>query len=184
MAKIKDPQNVLPFAGLIFVQEFDTDAALKELQKDFGDSVVKSDIIPFTHTDYYTKEMGTHLQRQWFLFAHLLRPDMLVELKHKTNDIEKNFLNDKGGRQINIDPGLVSLSNIILASTKNYSHRIYLGNGIYGEVTLIYKNKTFNPLAWTYPDYREGIATEFFTKARDMLKQKLGELHLSSLEEG
>ena len=166
------------------MQEFDTTAALKELQKDFGDSVVKSDIITFTHTDYYTKEMGTHLQRQWFLFARLIRPDMLVELKHKTNNIEKNFLNDKGGRQINIDPGLVSLSNIILASTKNYSHRIYLGNGIYGEVTLIYKNKTIYPLSWTYPDYRERIAIEFFSEARNILKQKLGELHLSPSREG
>ncbi len=183
MAKIKKPQKVLPFVGLIFVRELDTGEALKELQKDLGESVMKSDILTFTHTDYYNKEMGTHLLRQWFLFTHLILPDMLIELKHNTNKIEQNSLNNRGGRQINIDPGIVSLSNITLASTKNYSHRIYLGNGIYGEVTLIYKNKTFNPLAWTYPDYRERVAIEFFGKARDILKQKLGESRLSSLRE-
>lgn len=182
MAEIKKAQKVLPLVGLIFVQESDVEAVVRELQHVLGDSIMKSDILPFTHTHYYDKEMGNNLLRQWCIFTRLIMPDMLIQLKHKTNNIEKHYLNDSGGRRINIDPGLISLSNIVLASTKNYSHRIYLGDGIYGEVTLIYENKTFKPLAWTYPDYRETVAVEFFKKARDTVKQKLGDVGLSSGE--
>jgi len=183
MAEIKKPQKVLPIVGLIFIQEFGVEAVLRELQHELGDGVMRSDILRFTHTHYYDKEMGSNLLRQWCVFTHLIVPDMLIQLKHKTNNIEKHYLNDRGGRKINIDPGVISLGNLILASTKNYSHRIYLGNGIYGEVTLIYENKTFKPLAWTYPDYREKVAVEFFEKARDTVKQKLGESRLSSARE-
>jgi len=183
MAEIKNPPKVLPIVGLIFVQEFDVEAVLRELQHDLGDDIVKSDILRFIHTHYYEKEMGSNLLRQWCIFTRLIMPDMLIQLKHKSNSIEKHHLNDRGGRKINIDPGVISLSNLVLASAKNYSHRIYLSNGIYGEVTLVYENKTFKPLAWTYPDYREKVAIEFFKKARDIVKQKLGEAHLSSREE-
>ena len=183
MAEIKKPQKVLPIVGLIFVQEFDVEEVLMELQYDLGDDVVKSDIVQFIHTHYYDEEMGSNLLRQWCAFTRLIMPDTLIQLKHKSNSIEKHYLNDRGGRKINIDPGVVSLSNLVLASTKNYSHRIYLGKGIYGEVTLIYEHKTFKPLAWTYPDYREKVAIEFFKKARDIVKQKLEGVRLSSIEE-
>lgn len=173
MAEIKEPQKVLPVAGLIFVEKFEVGEALKRLKEDLGNVILKSDTIPFIHTTYYNNEMGGPLLRQWCVFDKLIVPDFLIQLKHKANDVEKKYLNEKDGRTINIDPGLISLDNLILASSKNYSHRIYLGKGIYGEVTLIYKNKIFNPLEWTYPDYREKIAIEFFGKAREALKGKL-----------
>lgn len=173
MAEIKEPQKVLPIAGLIFAQEFEVDGALQVLQKDLGDILLTSDIISFTHTTYYSKEMGDNLLRQWCVFENLMLPDVLPQLKHRTNVLEKKYLNEKGHRKVNIDPGLLSLSNLILASTKNYSHRIYLGDGIYGEVTLIYKKKTFSALDWTYPDYREKNAIVFFTRARELLKEKI-----------
>lgn len=175
MAEIKEPQKVLPIAGLIFINGFEIDTVLKELTNNMGDVILKSDTISFTHTNYYNKEMGDKLLREWCMFDRLVTPDTLIQLKHKTNEIENRYLNEKGGRKVNIDPGLLSLSNLILASTKNYSHRIYLGNGIYGEVTLIYKNHCFNSLEWTYPDYREKLALEFFRKARDILREKLTE---------
>ena len=175
MAEIKTSQKVLPIAGLIFVDGSLVDEALKKLKTDVGEVLSKSSIIPFTHTTYYNKEMNNKLLRQWCVFEKLIMPDALIKLKLKTNEIEKNYLNDKGGRQINIDPGLLSLSNLILASAKNYSHRIYLGQGIYGEVTLIYKGDRFNPLEWTYPDYREKTALDFFSEARKILKDRLTE---------
>jgi len=170
MAGIKEPQRVLPFVGLIYVKDFNIDTALKEFEPILGGVIKKSDIITFAHTTYYNKEMGENLLRQWVVFEKLIFPDLLIELKHKSNEIEKKFLNKNGGRSINIDPGLISLSSVILASTKNYSHRIYLGKGIYAEVTLIYKNGQFRPLEWTYPDYREEIVLQFFTESRTMLK--------------
>lgn len=173
MAEIKESKKVLLLIGLIFVKDFELDKVLNELKNDLGNILMKSNIIPFTHTIYYNKEMGNKLMRQWIVFEKLITSDILVKVKHITNDIEKKYLNDKNGRKINIDPGVLTLSNLILASTKDYSHRIYLGKGIYAEVTLIYKNKTFSPLEWTYPDHQEKIAIEFFEKAREILKQRL-----------
>ncbi len=170
MAEIHKPQKVLAFAGLIFVEDVDIDVALKEFSEILGGVTKKSNVIPFIHTTYYNKEMGENLLRQWVLFEKLISPDLLIELKHRSNEIEKKFLNENGGRMINIDPGLISLSNIVLASTKNYSHRIYLGKGIYAEVTLIYKNHQFHPLEWTYPDYREDKTIKFFNECRTTLK--------------
>ena len=174
MAEIRTAQQTLPFAGLIFAPAFEVDIAA-ELEEIFGPVVLKSPCIPFKHTEYYNDEMGDNLNRQWVAFNDLILPDTLVELKHKTNETEKKYLNKNGGRMVNIDPGAISLSNLILASTKNYSHRIYLGKGIYAEVTLIYKQEHFMPLDWTYPDYREETALLFFTEAREVLKQKLVE---------
>jgi len=173
MAEIKEPRKVLPFAGLIYKKTAELNKVFQSLEDSVGSLLIKSDIIPFTHTSYYNKEMGENLLRQWCVFEKLLKPDAIVSLKHLTNDIEKKYLNEKSGRTINIDPGFISLNNLILASTKNYSHRIYLGKGIYGEITLIYKNRTFVSLEWTYPDYREPAAIEFFSKAREILKEKL-----------
>ncbi len=175
MAEIKGPQKVLAFAGLIFIKDFDIEPALGEFKALLGSVIKKSDILPFVHTTYYNKEMGEGLLRQWVLFEKLINPDLLVELKYCSNEVEKKFINENSGRKINIDPGLVSLSNIILASTKNYSHRIYLGKGIYAEVTLIYKDHQFKALEWTYPDYREEVALRFFTESRAVLKNfKIG----------
>jgi hypothetical protein len=174
MAGIKEPHKVLPFIGLIFAPGFSSEI-VKELNEGLGDVILKSDEVPFTHTTYYSKEMGLDLLRQWWAFGNLVLPDILAKLKLKTNEIEQRFLNDKGGRRVNIDPGLLSLSNLVLASTKNYAHRIYLGQGIYAEVTLLYKEHHFVPLEWTYPDYREDVALDFFNRARDVLRKRLVE---------
>jgi hypothetical protein len=172
MAEIKDTQRVLPVIGLISAPTLDTDI-FAELQSNLGQIVLKSKSIPFCHTTYYDQEMGDGLIRQWCAFGKLVLPDSLVEFKHMTNALEKRYLNRQGGRKVNIDPGMVSLGNLVLASTKNYSHRVYLGRGIYAEVTLIFKQKRFMPLDWTYPDYREETALEFFAAAREILREKL-----------
>lgn len=177
MGEIKQPQKVLAFVGLLYVPGIDVNPVLEELEPDVGSVVVKSDTRPFTHTTYYNQEMGNDLIRQWCVFDKLIEPDMLIHLKHQTNALEKNELNERGGRRLNIDPGLLSMSNVVLASTKNYSHRIYCGKGIYAEVTLIYQKKTFKPTEWTYPDYREKSTVEFFCAVRDILKEKLKGAH-------
>jgi len=175
MATIKQPQKVLVVAGLIYIDDFQRSKVLDILSRELGGVSLQSEIIPFTHTAYYNKEMGDDLTRQWFVFDKLVNPDVLVELKHRSNEIEQKFINEKGGRAVNIDPGLITMSNLILASTKNYSHRIYLGKGIYAEVTLIYKNHEYLSLEWTYPDYQEIKAIDFFQKARAFLKKRLDE---------
>jgi len=173
MGEINEPKSVLPFVGLIFIDDFPVEELLRHLESNLGSCARKSLPIPFTHTSYYNTEMGLPLVRQWVAFEELVMPDELVDLKHLTNELEEKTLNENGGRTVNIDPGIVTLGNMILASTKNYSHRIYLGKGIYAEVTLIYKDNQFRPLEWTYPDYREDTALRFFNDAREFLKAGL-----------
>ena len=174
MARIKEPQGVLPVVGFIHIPGFSLDF-VRELSKTIGEVALRSHTTPFQHTTYYNKEMGSDLIRQWYAFDRLVAPDTLVALKRDTNKIEERFCDEKGDRKVNIDPGYISLSKLVLASTKNYSHRIYLGKGIYAEITLMYKDHRFNPLEWTYPDYRETLALDFFNQARALLKEKLSD---------
>jgi len=142
------------------------------LKPEWGEIELKSEMMNFDFTDYYEKEFGKGLLRLWESFERIVEEDRLVDLKMLTNDLERQFLKD-GKRRINLDPGILTLSKYILATKKDYSHRIYIRNGIYAEVTLIYKNKSFHPLEWTYPDYRKPEAIEFFNKVRELLKLQL-----------
>ena len=177
MGVIKEPQPVVPITGLIYTGDFDVEELYEHLVEHIGAVGLKSEPLPFTHTSYYNNEMGPGLTRQWLAFDALIKPDELAALKSWTNELEEKTLNDREGRMVNIDPGIVSLSSLILASTKNYSHRIYLSDGIYAEVTLIYKDNHFNYLEWTYPDYREKKALDFFSNVRELLKNNLKEIH-------
>ncbi len=139
------------------------------LSHNFGETILKSPMTPFDFTDYYEKEMGKNLQRCWLVTQNIVKADQLVEIKKYAEQIEKKFLTEKNKRQINIDPGILTLQNFILTTHKNYGHRIYLQKGVYAEVTLIYRHQSFQALEWTYPDYRNAI--DFFNEARKLLRQ-------------
>lgn len=137
----------------------------------FGEIDYRSSIILFEHTDYYKKEMGRPLYRQFISFKKLVHPQQIARIKLITNAIEKKFSVKKSAglkRQINIDPGYVSDSKLILATTKDYYHRIYLNNGIYAEVTLYWKKKSFQAFEWTYPDYRSKAYIEIMNFIRNI----------------
>ena len=108
----------------------------------------------FDRTRYYAREMGWPLYRRFISFEKLAYPDRLVEIKVKTNEIEGKYLRE-GNRRVNIDPGYISAERLVLATGKNYIHRIYLSKGIYADLTLVFKKESFRPVAWTYPDYAE-----------------------------
>ena len=141
-------------------------SALVEL---FGDIAVKSEQIPFDYTNYYDPEMGPGLVRQWVGFYGIVEPDQLADFKVKTGDLEKRFRGPNHKRRVNLDPGLMSLYNLVLASTKSFAHRIYLRDGIYAELTLIFQAGKFQPLAWTYPDYQTPACHEFLMRCRKEL---------------
>lgn len=128
--------------------------------------------IPFTFSDYYEKEMGAGLLRSWHAYAKRCRRDSLAALKHLAIEMERNFLQGDR-RQINIDPGLLTLENFSLATTKNFSHRLYLQDGIFAELTLIYEGKGYQPLPWTYPDYRSPQFQAFALDVRQQYKDAL-----------
>jgi hypothetical protein len=139
------------------------------LEKKFGKIDLISNIIDFDFSDYYNVEMGNDLKRFWISFEKPISVDKLSETKIFTNFIESSF-SINNNRQINIDPGYVTLANIVLATTKNYSHRVCILNGIYAEVTMIYKNGMFTKLPWTYPDYLSKDAIDFFLNVRSIIR--------------
>lgn len=166
MGEIKFPEPVKFFVGLI-TNEI---ALIKKIEamltKRFGPIDLQSDIIDFDFTTYYNKEMGVNLKRKFLSFKKLVSLENIRTAKILTNKVEKSLCR-KGKRRINIDPGYICLNKLVLLTTKDFYHRIYLGKGIYAEATLHYKDKTFQPFEWSYPDYRSMLYIEFFNKVRE-----------------
>jgi hypothetical protein len=161
----------------LIVSMFTADPALfsvaqAKMCESFGPVDFVSEILPFAHTDYYTGEFGAPLWREFITFDRLVDPAQLVECKRLTNSIEQE-LAVGGKRRINLDPGYVSLSKLILATTKDHAHRIYLGQGIYGEVTLCYRDKKFTGWPWTYPDYGSPTYLQLFEGIRQRYAAQL-----------
>ena len=171
MADINCPKPVKLFVGIL-----SSDKTLLEdveilLVKRFGEVDMRSEIFPFNFTDYYKKDMGTNISRQFLSFKELINPEDLSAIKIWTNELEAK-IKHKGSfdviRPINLDPGYLTHCNLILASTKDYYHRIHLQNGIYAEVTLFYQHEVFKNLPWTYPDFKTEEYKNFFLKVRTL----------------
>jgi hypothetical protein len=143
------------------------DSLSVSLKNDFGPTDYESEFLDFKFSAYYNNEMGTPIQRVFLSFETLVDPDSLASVKVRTNAIEQG-LADRGKRKVNLDPGLICQSRFILASTKDSSHRIPLGQGIYGEITLMFEHGTFRPVEWTYPDYRSPEYIKILNEIRDI----------------
>jgi len=172
MGAIRKPELVKLFAGVITVSRTIADKALNKFSDSFGPIDCISPVIDFGFTDYYKSEMGETLYRFWVSFDKLADPSALADAKIFSNKIEEDFM-ESGKRRVNMDPGYITPAKVVLASSKDFSHRIYLRDGVYGEVTLIYKHKNFSPLQWTYPDYQSQTAYEFFQEIRNKLQSQL-----------
>ena len=179
MGAPKEPDRVNLICAVLAVRPEWLDAAEVRLAGEFGPVDLRSDVWPFDATDYYAAEMGTPLLRRMFGFERLVDPGELAAIKRRTNALEAALsreLADAPPRPVNLDPGYVTLSKLVLATTKNYSHRIYIGQGIYAESTLHYENGRWTAWPWTYPDYADMRYHKFFMKVREKYKQKLSEL--------
>lgn len=172
MGKTEQPVPALLFAGVLYNDDNCLSAAKKTLIENYGNCILEIPSFPWSYSKYYNEELGTNIMRTFMFFEKLISPEKIIDIKLQTNQIEES-LSEKSKRKVNIDPGYLTLSNIVLATTKNYSHRIYLGKGIYGEVTLIYKNNTYSPYIFTYQDYQDTKSIEMFLEARKYLKDIL-----------
>ena len=143
------------------------------LQNQFGPIRYRSPCMNFKQTQYYEPEMGSPLARHFLAFQELVSRERLADIKLLTNEMERRFLNNKENRRINLDPGLLSLENLTLATGKNFTHRIYLHSGIFAEVTLYYQKGYFQLLPWTYPDYGSETVLEILTMLREQLRETL-----------
>ena len=168
MSLPKEPLPAKLIMGLLCADLEIRDRALMELFEQFGPPDFLTEPQPFGYTEYYEREMGTGIRRQVCSFLTLVRPESLADIKLFTNQLEGRFSRN-GKRRINIDPGLLSEERLVLATGKNYTHRIYLRNGIYADLTLIYQKGAYRTLAWTYPDYSEPDLLHFLA----ILRQKL-----------
>lgn len=128
----------------------------------------------FDRTRYYAREMGWPLHRRFITFQELIPPTDLISVKLETNKIEGEYL-DGENRLLNVDPGYISAERLILATGKNYIHRVYLGRGIFADLTLIFKKGTFIPLEWTYRDYSDPEMIETLNQIRETYMNELRE---------
>lgn len=149
------------------------------LQEAFGPVDYQSALLPFHHTTYYEPEMGPDLKRRIVAFQRLVDPGDLAAIKRKTNALEEQWAAE-GKRRVNLDPGYLDLAKLVLASTKDHGHRIYLGQGIYAEVTLQYRGGRFQPWPWTYPDYASEEYCRLFQEIRTLYHAQLRALKAAS----
>jgi len=150
----QEPKPAKLFVSVISSSGESISKTLSELEAYYGILDFVSPLLPFNYTDYYCAEMGKVLLRRFVSFDRLIQQEDLASIKVQTNHLEDEKTVE-GNRLVNIDPGYLLAERLVLASGKNYGHRIYLSNGIYADLTLIYRDKDYQPLAWTYPDYGE-----------------------------
>ena len=176
MGKARPPQKVKLVAGLLASDTALFARAAALLERALRNKVdFESRVADFSHTDYYAEEMGPGLKRRFISFEKVVDPADLYKVKLVTNRLERR-LSSGGKRKINIDPGYLDLSKLVLFSTKDYSHRIYLRKGVYAEVTLFYRDHAFNPWPWTYPDYKTPEYKEIFDGIRNTYKKQTGHI--------
>jgi hypothetical protein len=166
------PPGVRRIAGLLASSPALLDEAQQAVSETIGFVTAASAAEPWTASRYYEPEMGVEIWRRYLILDGLMPPDELVALKLATNALELRWCSLEH-RSVNIDPGYVDLNRLVLASTKDAAHRIYVGHGIYAEVTLRYVDGTFVPLPYTYPDYAMPSTRAFFTRARAGYRSEL-----------
>jgi hypothetical protein len=171
MAEPVLPPKAKLFTGIIYLSEESLSAAEKTLIKKYGEIDFRTNKIPFSHTDYYS-DMGSNLNRVFFSFKKLIPREKISDIKLFTNRLEKK-VSGKDKRRINIDPGYMTLSNVFLASCKDFFHRVYLRDGVFLENEYRYVGREYKFWEWTYPDYKKFDYLEFFYGMRKIYKNQL-----------
>jgi len=174
MAEASTPKPVMYFAGFLSADTSLFDAAASALAESLGPVGLVSDVFDFDFTSYYEEESGANLKRSFYAFKTLGDPARLASIKLFTNSLEKRFAKDSPlPRPVNIDPGYITQAKLILASAKDFAHRVYLGEGIYAEVTLNWRNGAWRANPWTYPDYQTEAYRNYFAQLRTQLCREL-----------
>ncbi len=171
MGQIRESRPVKLICGLLAAGPERLERGKTVLEDRFGPVDFAGDPFPFDFTSYYVKELGEGILRRFLSFERLIDPGELTAIKVETNRLEEE-LSEEGRRTVNLDPGYLDLSKLVLATTKDATYRVYLGQGIYGQSTYYFRDGSYRPWDWTYPDYRTPTAIEFFNRARDEYKRR------------
>ncbi len=174
MSHPKRPEPVKLICSLFSAEQGLIGLVVEQLAGLFGPVDWMSPPLFFDKSRFYEPEMGWPLHRRFVSFQDLMDPGQIVDAKLKTNEIENMYLRE-GRRRINIDPGYLTPERLILATGKNYTHRVYLNRGIYADLTLIYRKGSYRPLEWTYPDYASAEIVSYFSEIRTLYMKQLRE---------
>ena len=172
MWQLPEPKPVKLMCGILACDGDALDAARGRLLNALGPADCLSDVWPFDMTAYYAKEAGPAILRQFVAFADLVDPGDLAAIKHTTNRLERELaeqLDRPWPRPVNFDPGLMEPSKLVLASTKNFAHRVYIGDRMYAEVTMTYVRGLWQSFAFTFPDFKSGRYDGFLSQVRRRL---------------
>jgi hypothetical protein len=175
MAEIRKSLPVKLFVGILTSIPSLLPEIEQRLTSRFGPGDSKSDLFPFDQTHYYDEEMGCPIYRQFLSFQDMIDGSQIAEIKISTNELESVLAKENPGvtRPINLDPGYVEQSKVVLASTKNFFHRILVSKGIYAEVTLHYQSGKWRDFPWTFPDYRSSRYQNYFSSLRVIYRNQL-----------
>lgn len=176
MGTITQPQLVKAIIAVLTPEPCLLPTVYDKLTDYFGPIDFASELLPFTNTSYYESEMGPGIQRQFISFERLIDAGTLAEMKLFTNKVERTFTTKKRkgeARRVNLDAGYLCMAKLVLATTKDNAHRIYLRDGIYAEITLRFYRKTFQPWEWSYPDYRLPTYIAIFNQIREIYRKQL-----------
>lgn len=173
MGCVTQPMQVKLFLAVLYDPSLDIDALLLPFDKQFGKRLYYHGPVSFSWTSYYEKEMGTALQKLYCSYMVGIDRETLPAIKVMANKREAEYAVSGGGRRVNIDPGYVARDKVVLATTKDFYHRLYLANGIYGEVTLHYRKGRFRYFSWTYPDFKDVAVIEFLERIRLSLVKEI-----------
>ena len=174
MGIVRTVEPVALVAGVLFTDDDAAGRAVERLMAQYGSLAMTSGTFEFTMTGYYEPEMGNGLRKLFCCFERPVAPGSLPSVKLAANGIERELADLSGPeprRRVNIDPGYVTPAKLVLASTKDFSHRVYLGEGIYGEVTLRSMGGSLTAIDTTYPDYQTPLALDFFNRVRCFVRE-------------
>lgn len=175
MGDIRQYRPVLRVMAVSSCHDEAFDWAIKKATSHWGELLVTSNRFDFSETNYYAKSMGNHLKKQLLAFSELIQQDLIVDSKIESNDWEQEFKSLKSWEQerpINLDPGYLTEAKLVLATTKDRDHRIYMRKGIFAEITLFFQGNHWQSSRWTYPDYKRPDVHEFFDTCRNLLRER------------
>ena len=175
MGEVSEPSPVLAILAAFSRHEAALDWGLERATAAWGPVVLASPRFSFSETTYYEPTMGSSILKCFWAFERLIDPAALVEFKIATNAWEREYAEGAGHvepRPLNLDPGYLTPAKLVLASTKDHAHRLYMSRGIFAEVTLFYKDRHWQHRDWTFPDYRRADYQQFFSEGRDYLRRR------------
>ncbi|MBN2726877.1 DUF4416 family protein [Candidatus Mcinerneyibacteriota bacterium] len=173
MGKVRIPGKAFLFCGLLYATDDLFEKARTALEELFGPVCREARGFPFTVTDYYRDELGEEIYKGFLFFDRFISMESIADIKIETNGLEKELSPSGEKRIINLDPGYLDLAKVVLATTKDRAHRLYLKDGIYGEVEYTYQKDSYVPSPWAYPDYYQESYIILFNEMRRYYHNRL-----------